>query len=227
MEEEGSMTSNTGIERRHVTSAQNTGSENRNVVGRRAALKVLAATPFATSLLWTEPEIDQAAQRAEAVILSGAVHEPSFFSMAEWRTVRLLSDLIIPRDARSGSATDVGVPEFIDFMMIDQPHRQEPMRKGLTWLDAETQRRYGKRFVDSAAAQQAALLDELAWPKMAPAALKDGVDFFVSFRNYVMTGFFTSKVGVDDLQYIGNTFVPEWNGCPPAAMSKLGVSYHE
>jgi gluconate 2-dehydrogenase gamma chain len=227
MEEEGAMTQNTGTELRHEEAAQNAGTERRGVVDRRAALKVLAVTPFATSLLFTEPEIDLAAQRAEAVLLSGVAYEPRFFTMAEWRTVRLLSDLIIPRDTRSGSATDVGVPEFIDFMMIDQPHRQEPMRKGLAWLDAETQRRYGKRFVDSDAAQQAALLDELAWPKKAPAALKDGVDFFVSFRNYVMTGFFTSKVGVEDLQYIGNTIVPEWNGCPPAAMSKLGVSYNE
>lgn len=186
----------------------------------------MAATPFAASVLFTEPEIDLAAMRAEAALLQGS-YAPQFFTPAEWKTVRLLSDLIIPRDARSGSATDVGVPEFIDFMMIDQPNRQEPMRKGLAWLDAETQKRHGRTFVDSDSAQQAALLDELAWPKKAPAALKDGVDFFISFRNYVMTGFFSSKVGVQDLQYIGNTMVPDWNGCPPAAMNKLGVSYDE
>ena len=197
------------------------------MTNRREALKVLAATPFATSLLWTEPEIDLAAQRAEAVLLSGVAYEPRFFTAAEWKTVRMLSDLIIPRDARSGSATDVGTPEFIDFMMIDQSNRQAQMRNGLAWLDAETQRRYGTTFVTTTAEQQAALLDELAWPKKAPAALKDGVDFFVSFRNYVLTGFFTSKAGVEDLQYIGNTFVAHWDGCPPAAMSKLGVSYNE
>ena len=58
--------------------------------------------------------------------------------------MRVLVDLIIPKDERSGSATDAGVPEFMDFMMLDQPARQVGMRGGLAWLDVECQKRFDK-----------------------------------------------------------------------------------
>lgn len=197
------------------------------MTGRREALKVIAAAPFAASaLVWTEPEVMLAQSRAADAIAAGG-YVPQFFTPEEWKTVHELADLIIPRDERSGSATDVGVPEFMDFMMIDQPHNQERMRKGLAWIDAESVRRYGTNFTASNAAQQAALLDDLAWPKKAPEVLKEGAGYFVSFRNLTLTGFWTTKVGIEDLQYMGNTFVPRWDGCPPAALDKLGVSYHE
>ncbi|MGQ0815398.1 MAG: gluconate 2-dehydrogenase subunit 3 family protein [Gemmatimonadota bacterium] len=195
---------------------------------RRTALKVVAAVPLGASagLVWSEPEVMMAQTRIAAALAAGG-YEPEFFTPAEWQTVRMLSDLIIPRDERSGSATDVGVPEFMDFMMIDQPNNQERMRNGLAWIDGESVRRFGKIFTDCDAAQHASLLDDLAWPKKAPAELKEGSAYFVSFRNLTLTGFWTTRVGIDDLQYIGNTFVPSWDGCPPAALNKLGVSYNE
>lgn len=196
-------------------------------IDRRTALRIVAATPIAVALLGTEPDVLQAQERAASALATGKPYVPQFFTQAEWNTVRMLSDLIVPRDARSGSATDVGVPEFMDFMMIDQPVRQERMRSGLKWLDAEAEQRFGNRFSACDAAQHTALLDEIAWPKRAPESLKDGVAFFVSFRNLVLTGFWSSKTGIEDLQYQGNTFVPHWDGCPPAALQKLGVSYHE
>ncbi|MGQ0563101.1 MAG: gluconate 2-dehydrogenase subunit 3 family protein [Gemmatimonadota bacterium] len=190
-------------------------------------MKVVAAAPVAGSaLVWSEPEVMVAHARAREALAHGA-YEPEFFTASEWQLVRVLADLIIPRDERSGSATDVGVPEFLDFMMIDQPRNQERMRKGLAWIDAESVKRFGRSFVECDFAQHAALLDDLAWPKMAPEALKEGAAYFVSFRNLTLTGFWTTQVGIDDLQYMGNTFVPQWNGCPPEALNKLGVSYHE
>lgn len=194
---------------------------------RRAALKIVAVAPFAAgALVWTEPEVMQA-QALTARALGDGNFVPMFFTEAEWKLVRVLSDLIIPRDERSGSATAVGVPEFMDFMMIDQPHNQERMRKGLAWIDAESQRRFGSVFVGCDDAQRASLLDVLAWPKKAPELLREGAAYFVSFRNLTLTGFWTTRVGIDDLQYMGNTFVPQWEGCPPAALNKLGVSYDE
>ena len=196
-------------------------------IDRRTALKIVAVTPIAAALVWTEPEVARAQLRVAIALAAGEPYVPRFFTQAEWQTVRMLSDLIVPKDARSGSATDVGVPEFMDFMMSDQPERQEQMRTGLKWLDAETQQRFGHSFLACNAAQHATLLDEIAWPKRIPEPLKDGAAFFVSFRNLVLTGFWTSKAGIEDLQYQGNTFVPHWDGCPPAALQKLGVSYDE
>jgi gluconate 2-dehydrogenase gamma chain len=196
---------------------------------RRDALKLLTSAPVAAGFVWTEAEAQQAHQHAQAARQTAqrtaTPFKPKFFTDHEYATVQMLVDLIIPRDERSGSATDAGVPEFMDFIMIDMPGRQIPMRGGLAWLDAECERRYDKRFVDCADAERTALLDEIAWPQRAKKELSHGVAFFNSFRDLTASGFWTTKVGMQDLQYVGNTFVPEWKGCPDEALKKLGVSY--
>jgi hypothetical protein len=155
---------------------------------------------------------------------------PAFFTPHEYETVRVLVDLIIPRDERSGSATDAGVPEFMDFMMADDstpPEARTAMRGGLAWLDAECVRRFGTPFVGCAAAERTALLDDIAWPARARPELSNGVAFFSAFRDLTASGFWSSEMGVQDLQYRGNAFVPQWTGCPDAALRKVGVRYDE
>lgn len=194
-------------------------------LSRREAVQMLAALPFAT--LFSLPVADQERARTfvDAALDQGPAFAPKFFTPAEFRTVRILADMIIPRDERSGSASDAGVPEFIDFMMIDRPNNQNWMREGLAWLDAQAQSRSSKSFADATPAARAAILDDIAWPARAPAALAQGVSFFNRFRDFTASGFWSSRIGVRDLRYVGNKFVPEWNGCPPAALRKLGVSY--
>ncbi len=184
---------------------------------RRQALELLASIPFASVFTLTGVEV----ARAQEAIRSGFT--PQFFTEHEHRTVRVLADLILPGDERSGSSTEARVPEFLDFMMVDQPERQIAMRGGLAWMDLECGERFGKVFVDCSAEQEAALLDLLAWPDRAPAELSQGVAFFTSFRDLTATGFFTSKMGVEDLAYMGNEFVTEWRGCPEEALRKLGL----
>ena len=108
---------------------------------RRTILRSLAAAPMAAGFAWTEAEAHQAhhqAQAAQAETKKTAVaFRPKFFTRHEYATVTLLVDLIIPKDERSGSATDAGVPQFMDFMMTDQDSRQTAMRGGLAWLDRE------------------------------------------------------------------------------------------
>jgi hypothetical protein len=190
------------------------------VLSRRAALSLLASVPFASAFSFSSTEVALAQESARS---AGADFAPSFFTPHEYRTVKLLVDLILPRDERSGSATEAGVPEFMDFMMIDQPERQVAMRGGLAWIDLECLERFGKRFVDGSAAEQASLLDVLAWPDRAPDDISHGVEFFSRFRDLTATGFFTSKMGFEDLRYIGNEFVTEWKGCPEEALRKLGL----
>ena len=148
-----------------------------------------------------------------------------FFTDGEWETVRTLSDIVIPRDERSGSATDAAVPEFMDFILDDSPSSGESMRKGLAWLEAECGRRFSRGFAACTPEEHTAVIDDIAWPERAKPKHEEGVEFFNQFRNLVATGFWSSRMGVEDLQYIGNTFNPGWNGCPPAAMEKLGVRY--
>ena len=198
---------------------------------RRDALKVLGAAGVAASLPQPlranlPPEVRRAAIAAEQALLLGH-YAPVFFTPAEWRTVRLLADMIIPRDGRSGSATDAGVPEFIDFTVNDRPYMQVPVRGGLQWLDDESRERFGALFVDATEAQRGELLDAIAWPDRAAPGLKPGVEFFNRFRDLVASGFYSSRIGIEDVQYRGNTYVAEWNGCPPEACRHLGVSYGE
>jgi gluconate 2-dehydrogenase gamma chain len=194
---------------------------------RRTMLRLLAAAPAAAGFAWTEAEAQEAHTHAQAAQTAakktGTVFKPKFFTAHEWATVRMLVDIIIPRDDRSGSATEAGVPEFMDFMMNDQPGRQTAMRGGLAWLDRECVSRYDKMFVDCATADRTRVLDEIAWPQKAPAPMSHGVAFFNAFRDLTASGFWTSRMGIKDLDYQGNVFVPEWKGCPDAVLKKLGV----
>lgn len=191
---------------------------------RRDVLKILLAAPAAT-LAWSDAEAMQAAAAAQTARAAAAPFVPKFFTANEFRFVRVLADIIIPKDERSGSASDAGVPEFMDFMMLEQPARQVAMRGGLAWLDLECQERFDRTFLDCSDAQRSAVLDDIAWPGKAKPAFAHGVAFFTSFRDLTAAGFWTTRMGIDDLQYMGNRSVARWNGCPDAALKKLGVSY--
>ena len=194
---------------------------------RRDLVHLLAVAPLAAAFQWAPESVRQAALQARAAIKRGSPFEPKVFTSHEWETVRMLVDLIIPKDDRSGSATDAGVPEYMDFMLNDRPDGQTPMRGGLAWLDNECYERSGKTFVASSEAERTAVLDDVAWPKKARPEMSQGVAFFNMFRDMTASGFWTSKMGVTDLDYRGNTFVAEWKGCPPEALQKLGVHYED
>ena len=195
-------------------------------INRRAMLQLLGSAPVVAGLTWSEAEAAQAAQAAkstQAAKRTGAAYKPKFFNAHEWATINVLVDIIIPKDERSGSATDAGVPEFMDFIINDQEPRQNAMRGGLAWIDLECQDRYDKRFLDCTTEQRTAVLDDIAWPQKAKPEFAHGVAFFNSFRDLTASGFWSSKMGVEDLQYIGNVMVAEWKGCPPDALKKLGL----
>jgi hypothetical protein len=196
-------------------------------LNRRTMLQLLGAAPVAAGFTWTEAEAAQAAASAQTARRPAAgtktAYKPKFFTAHEWATVNVLVDLIIPKDDRSGGATDAGVPAFMDFMMVDQPNRQTAMRGGLAWIDHECEDRYDKRFLDCTPPQRAAVLDDIAWPQKAKPEFRHGVAFFNSFRDLTAAGFWSSKMGVEDLKYLGNTMNPNWTGCPPECLKKLGV----
>jgi gluconate 2-dehydrogenase gamma chain len=198
-------------------------------ITRREALGLLAGLPLAAAF---EPAPGTAAAEilaARAAVVeeaaAGAAHELKFFTPHEWETVRVLVDLIIPRDERSGSATDAGVPEFMDFFVDAYPSMRLPIRGGLAWLDAESRSRFGTPFVQAAEGERTAILDDIAWPARARPEMSQGVAFFNRFRDFTASGFWSTRMGVDDLQYMGNRGMATWDGCPPEALAKLGVSY--
>jgi len=198
-----------------------------DTLNRRTLLKLLSAAPVAAGFALTEAEAQQAhhlAQEArQAAQKAGTAYKPKFFTSHEYQTVRRLGDLIIPADDRSGSASDAGVPEFMDFTMVDQPERQVAMRGGLAWLDLECQRRFDATFVAATDAQRGEVLGDISTYGDLKPGLTHGQAFFRSFRDLTASGFWTSRMGIDDLGYVGNTVVPKWDGCPPEALEKLGL----
>jgi len=193
-------------------------------ISRRTALKALGAAPAAAGLSWTAAEAAQAQQQAmQARAAAQGAYEPKFFTAHEWKTVHLLADIVIPRDERSGSATEAGVPAFMDFMMLDQPGRQAAMRGGLRWLDHECRRRFDRDFAASTPEQRLAVVEDVAWPNNPRAEFSQGTAFFTAFRDLTASGFWTSRMGVEDLRYMGNQPVLEWNGCPEEALRHLGL----
>ena len=217
-------------------------------VDRRSALKAMAAVaavPVLGTFEATEETLLRAREVAETAVLAemqGAQYAPRFFTRHEYQTVRTLVDYIIPRDERSGSATDAGVPQYMDFVLSDQtppPGPPNPTRRfyvapttaqinvrgGLAWLDTECARRFGagKTFLTATDAQRRQVLDDIAWPAKAKPELSHGVAFFTRLRDMTAAGFFSSKMGVQDLRYMGNMPMAKWDGCPPNVLTNLGV----
>jgi gluconate 2-dehydrogenase gamma chain len=146
----------------------------------------------------------------------------TFFTPHEMATITVLGNIIIPKDERSGSASDAKVPEFIEFIVKDKPEHQVPMRGGLRWLDMQCLKRYNTPFKDSTQEQQIALVDEIAYPAKAAPEMKVGVAFFNRMRDLTATGFFTSKMGIDDLGYVGNR-PNKWEGVPADVIKQYGL----
>ncbi|HEU4643014.1 MAG TPA: gluconate 2-dehydrogenase subunit 3 family protein [Gemmatimonadaceae bacterium] len=198
---------------------------------RRDLLKLLGAVPLAAALDLGAARVGRAARLAAALGDADArAFVPRFFSAHEWRTVRVLVDDILPRDERSGSATEAKVPEFMDFMLADAdtaPAARTAMRGGLAWLDAECHERFGAPFAACSTAHRHRLLDDIAWPARARPELSQGAAFFTAFRDLTASGFYATPMGWRDVGYEGNVFHASWQGCPEPALRKLGVAYSD
>jgi len=137
-------------------------------------------------------------------------------------TITILGDIIIPKDEKSGSASDAKVPEFIEFIVKDIPEHKVPMRGGLRWLDVQCLNRYNNPFKDATTAQQLEMVNDIAYPALAKPGMEQGVAFFNRMRDLTATGFFTSEMGVKDIGYVGN--MPNvWQGVPEDVLKQYGL----
>ncbi|HEX4849332.1 MAG TPA: gluconate 2-dehydrogenase subunit 3 family protein [Puia sp.] len=156
------------------------------------------------------------------------VKDLKFFNEAEIGTITILGDIIIPKDAVSGSASDAKVPEFIEYIVNDMPDLQLPMRGGLRWLDVQCLKKFDKAFKDCNHDQQMEMVELIAWPdrvKNKPE-LAPGVAFFNLMRNLTASGFYTTQMGGKDVGYIGNT-PNQWNGVPDDVLAHYKLAYSE
>lgn len=149
-----------------------------------------------------------------------------FFDDHEMKTITVLGDIIIPKDAVSGNASDAGVPAFIEFIAKDRPSYQLPIRGGLKWLDMQCLKQFNNAFIECSAQQQIAVIDQIAYPEKAKPEMQQGVAFFNIMRDLTTTGFFSSDIGIKDLGYMGNK-PNQWDGVPKEVLDQMGLAYDE
>lgn len=187
-----------------------------NIIGSVPAIAAVTAVPGLA-----QEHGDHAHMAAGGATESKGPYKRQTFDDQQWKTVGVLCDLIIPADERSGSATQAGVPEFLDDWIAFRTEEDgnENLRAeifgGLMWLDRESRNLFQKDFADASADQQKQILDRIAYPKRAAKEDRIWAAWFSQFRSLTVGGFFSSKMGVKDLPYLGNTAVAEWKGCDP------------
>lgn len=202
-------------------------------MNRRETLKALGIGALGSSLLLNGCKAEsskvtksnlsnQPGREAFEIERINRLNGEQFFNGHEMATIAILADIIIPKDDVSGSATDAGVPEFIEFIVKDMPHHQIPMRGGLRWLDLHCLNRFSSTFVAAKEDERIKIVDDIAYPGSAKSELKQGVAFFARMRDLTSSGFYTSEIGVEDIGYKGN--VPnQWKGVPADVLEQYGL----
>ena len=190
-------------------------------ISRRDILKTLAVSAAGGSVLQVIPakaaEFAHQAVHSEKAGSTTGKYAPKYFSAHQYEMLTNLCDTIIPKDDKSGGAVEAGAPEFIDLLTSENEEFQLVLGGGLMWLDSTCQDRYSNAFLDCTPQQRKEILDLIAFRKNAKQdlSLSQGVVFFAFLRKFTCDGFYTSKIGIADLQYIGNTSLREFPGCPP------------
>ena len=139
-----------------------------------------------------------------------------------------LSDLIIPEDEHSPSASAVGVVDFIDeWISAPYPLQREDrvtLLRGFSWLDSAARHRSEQPFAGLHEAQQRAICDRICDASRVSAELQGPAQFFATYRNLTAAGFYTTLAGRKDLKYIGNVALTHFDGPPVELLKKLGLA---
>ncbi len=190
----------------------------KRVIGLSIALSAMEMPAFANTPLrgiGTDPNL-----------LKKEIPWPLVLTEAEMKTVKVLGDIIIPADENGPEASAVGVPDFIN-EWVSAPYEQQQadlqvLRNGLVWLDAESQKRFGKAYAAAAPDQQTAILDDIV--KLGTPARKEAYGFFKMFRDRVAGGYYSTPIGWKAIGYVGNTPMAEFPGPPPEVLKHLGLA---
>jgi hypothetical protein len=208
-------------------------------MNRRENLKLLFAGSLGTGLILTACSPEEKLQDLSPKILGtpggrvpeeiqrdNALLSEKFFTEQELAMVTILVDIVLPKDEVSGSASDAKVPDYIEFMMKDQPANQTAFRGGLMWVNLQAYERFSKPFAEISHSQRMEIIDEIAWPDKASKDVETGVKFFNLLRNMTISGFYTTEIGFKDIGYVGNK--PNvWEGVPQDVMDQYGLSLEE
>ncbi len=170
---------------------------------RRKALKIVALGALLPKL----DAFGSAEHCASRLSASGAAWAPreyklQFFTGSENELLDKLMEMIIPADAHSPGAHAAEVSLFADLMVATgEEAAKKQWREGLHLMEQEA----AKSSLAEALAKSAAHEGN---------ATSDLERFFAALKQMTVNGYYTSAIGIhQDLQYVGNDFLPEFPGC--------------
>jgi gluconate 2-dehydrogenase gamma chain len=190
-------------------------------ISRRDVLRTLAIGVAGGSVLQVIPleaaELAHQMVHKEKAAAPAGKYTPKYFTARQYETILSLCDAILPKDEKSPGALEAGAPEFIDLLTSENEEYQLVLGGGLMWLDTHCIDQHGKTYMECTTEQRKEILDLIAFRKNAKKdhSLSQGVAFFAFLRKMTCDGYYTSKIGIADLQYVGNVTRSEWPGCPP------------
>lgn len=129
---------------------------------------------------------------AQSATISDGPPSVAVFNANQRALVSALSERVLPTTDTPG-AIAAGVPAFIEKLLADWalPEDRVPILAGLDAIDRRSRADYKVAAASATPAQQDALLT-LAMNDKLP----NGAQFFEAFRQLVVTGYFTSEVGI-------------------------------
>tara|TARA_B100000575_G_scaffold293328_1_gene304335 strand:+ start:7624 stop:8340 length:717 start_codon:yes stop_codon:yes gene_type:complete len=154
-----------------------------------------------------------------------------FFNNQELKTIEKIANIIIPPN-EFGNIKDAGVVEMIEFIAKDwstpahNNYGENVLRKGLSVLDKLFIKKFNTSLVDSTDEEIKSIFDKISFNDNNDESLSEATGFFATYRYMVVTGWFTSEVGMKDLGFKGN--IPNvWDGVPEEVLKEHNVSYDE
>ena len=177
-------------------------------ITRRDAVRRLGLVLVTTGLIdrISAEELHQMTGAASA----GAAYTPKALSAHPYKTLERLTDLIIPVEQGKPGAVASGAAAWIDMMASENEQLKGIYTKGLAWLDTAMAGRGAKDFLSATPAQQTALLDLIAYRKNQSPELAPGIEFFTWARRMTVDAFYTSAIGIKDIDYQGNTHLTSY-----------------
>jgi len=197
---------------------------------RRAAIKWVVALSAVPLVDWSTLKImgGPAGTLSDPDLLNPTVPWNKILTKGELATLAVLCDVILPADDRSPSASSLNVHDFIDeWVSAPYPQQQgdlKTVRAGIVWLNAESNKRFQKEFAESSEAQRRQICDDICFLPKAKAGFTEGAVFFALMRDLSLSAFYTTKQGMDDVQYKGNIPLSTFTGPPPHVLAYLGLN---
>lgn len=184
-----------------------------DVTGNQAAWPTLDLPSLTAKGYGTDPNMTQP-----------SVPWPLTFTPAQLDKIKVIVDVILPRDQVYPSASEAGVHDFIN-EWISAPYKKQSedrqiILEGLEWIDRRAKSLTKASFLKSTPRQRSALIEQLA--ATLPSDENKATAFFARVRYLTLGAYFSTEAGIKSINYIGNVPITgDWPGPTPEALTHL------